>query len=263
MVTGMATFRRHFAGYEDAFVVIGGAACDEWFTRVGGRFRATKDIDMVLVLDATQPRFFAHFWDFIKSGRYEVGQRSDGERTFFRFQKPADPEYPKMIELLSTAPMEIDPFPGQQIVPIPAGEDVSSLSAILMDPVYYQFIMSQRELVDGLPLIKPAGLIVLKAKAWLDLTRRRAEGDKAVKDDDVNKHRTDVFRLTAILPVGETLAVPAPIAADLASFTVSFPLSSAEWPAIRQSLQTGGIGMAANDLIRTFRFFFTLPEANV
>ena len=35
MVTGMETFKRHFAGFEDSFVVIGGAACDEWFTRAG------------------------------------------------------------------------------------------------------------------------------------------------------------------------------------------------------------------------------------
>lgn len=53
MVTGMDTFRAHFAGFEDSFVLIGGAACDAWFTRFGGRFRATKDIDMVLVLNSS------------------------------------------------------------------------------------------------------------------------------------------------------------------------------------------------------------------
>lgn len=61
MVTGMERFRQHFAGYGDAFVVIGGAACDAWFTQAGARFRTTKDIDMVLVLEAVQPGFVRHF----------------------------------------------------------------------------------------------------------------------------------------------------------------------------------------------------------
>ena len=47
MVTGMETFKHHFIGFEDSFLLIGGAACDAWFTSCGGRFRATKDIDMV------------------------------------------------------------------------------------------------------------------------------------------------------------------------------------------------------------------------
>lgn len=34
MVTGMETFKQYFAGFEDSFVLIGGAACDAWFTRV-------------------------------------------------------------------------------------------------------------------------------------------------------------------------------------------------------------------------------------
>jgi hypothetical protein len=251
MVTGMETFRRHFAGFEDSFVLIGGAACDEWFTRSGGRFRATRDIDMVLVLDAVQTSFFPHFWTFIKNGGYEIGQRADGDRTYFRFLNPTKRDYPKMVELLSTAPMEIEPFPGQHIVPISAGEDLSSLSAILM---------GQRDIVSGLPLIKPGGLIVLKARAWLDLTRRRAAGETTVKEDDVNKHRSDVFRLAAILPVDEHLELPEDIAEDLRAFLSAFPATSLGWRAISQSLENSGIRMAPPNLLGILKTYFHIAR---
>ncbi|HBL18288.1 MAG TPA: hypothetical protein DD417_16430 [Elusimicrobia bacterium] len=252
----MDAFRRHFAGFTDSFVLIGGAACDEWFTRFGGRFRATGDIDMVLVLEASPARFFPHFWKFIKAGGYEVGQRADGERTFYRFLKPAAPDHPKVIELFSAARLDADPFPGSKIIPIHSGEDASSLSAILMDPDYYGFIMSQREMCNGLPLIKPAGLLALKARAWLDLAHRRASGDATVKVDDVSKHRSDVFRLAAILPVGERLVLPVSISADLHGFLEAFPAASPEWTAITQSLRNSGIRMTPAELLDILRNCF-------
>lgn len=260
MVKGMPIFRKHFAGYEDAFVLIGGVACDEWFARYGREFRPTLDFDMVLVLEATGPKFFRHFWSFIEQGRYSSCRRADGEKVYFRFEKPAGTEYPVLIELFSPVPLQIDPFPGQRIVPIPAGEDVYSLSAILMDSDYYRFVMDQRDQVEGLPLIKPAGLIVLKAKAWLDMSKRRAEGDKSVDEDDVKKHRADVFRLASILPVGESVQLPMALAVDLGRFLAAFPATSPEWPAILQSLRSKGIRMPADDLLRVLRDHFGIPD---
>ena len=260
MVAGMDAFRRHFAGFEDSFVVIGGAACDEWFTYYQGRFRATKDIDMVLILEARRPGFFARFWDFIRAGAYRVGQRADGRSTFFRFIEPATPDYPKMIEVFSSAPIEVDVPPGQTVVPVPAGEEASSLSAILMDPDYYRFVLDQRDVVDGLPLIRPSGLIPLKARAWLDLTRRREAGDASVKQGDIDKHRSDVFRLATLLPVGETLPVPATIAEDIRSFLRAFPATSREWAAISASLASTGIRMAPTDLIGLIERFETVSK---
>ncbi len=256
MVIGMDIFRRHFAGFEDAYFVIGGAACDEWFTHYQGRFRATKDIDMVLVLEARHPGFFVRFWDFIRAGAYRVGQRSDGRSTFFRFLEPATPGYPKMIEVFSSAPMEVDIPPGQTIVPIPAGEEASSLSAILMDPDYYGFVLGQRQVLNGLPVIRPPGLIALKSRAWLDLSRRRADGDASVKAGDINKHRSDVFRLATLLPVGESLSVHAVIAEDIRSFLRASPATSGEWEPILASLAATGIRMSPADLIGLIERFF-------
>ncbi len=36
MVRGVEKFRAHFRDYEGSFILIGGAACDEWFSDAGG-----------------------------------------------------------------------------------------------------------------------------------------------------------------------------------------------------------------------------------
>lgn len=46
MVRGLDTFRDFFAGFENQYVLIGGAACDILFSNNEGQFRATRDIDI-------------------------------------------------------------------------------------------------------------------------------------------------------------------------------------------------------------------------
>ena len=45
MVTGINTFKEYFAGYENQYVLIGGAACDIIFSNNNASFRATRDLD--------------------------------------------------------------------------------------------------------------------------------------------------------------------------------------------------------------------------
>ena len=134
MVIGMDRFREHFRGFENAYVLIGGAACDAWMSRSGLPFRKTKDLDIVLVIEAIDPAFVARFKEFVAAGRYQVRQRQEtGRREFYRFQKPAEEGYPSMLELFSRAPADLDLGPDQQVVPVPVEASVASLSAILMD----------------------------------------------------------------------------------------------------------------------------------
>ena len=51
MVTGIDKFREYFAGHEDQYAIIGGAACDLLLDAAGIQFRVTKDIDMVLCVE--------------------------------------------------------------------------------------------------------------------------------------------------------------------------------------------------------------------
>ena len=57
MVTGIDKFQKYFAGHEDHYAIIGGAACDLLFDEVGLDFRATKDIDMVLCVEVVDAAF--------------------------------------------------------------------------------------------------------------------------------------------------------------------------------------------------------------
>lgn len=52
MVRGLDTFREYFKGFEEQYVLIGGAACDILFESNEGQFRATRDLDMVLIVEA-------------------------------------------------------------------------------------------------------------------------------------------------------------------------------------------------------------------
>lgn len=52
MVEGLKKFTKHFEGLEDAYVLIGGAACDMWLAERALPFRATKDLDVVIIIEA-------------------------------------------------------------------------------------------------------------------------------------------------------------------------------------------------------------------
>ena len=91
MVRGLEVFREYFAGHADQFVLIGGTAATLAMEAAGLEFRATKDLDIVLHIEALSSEFGAVFWRFIEAGRYEIRQASDtGKPIFYRFQKPAD-----------------------------------------------------------------------------------------------------------------------------------------------------------------------------
>lgn len=52
MVTGIESFKEWFKGNESQYAIIGGTACDILMTEEGLDFRATKDIDLVLIIEA-------------------------------------------------------------------------------------------------------------------------------------------------------------------------------------------------------------------
>ena len=79
MVAGLLKFKDYFKEYADSYVLIGGAACDILFTGNESEFRATRDLDMVLIVEALTPEFADIFWDFIKDGDYRHINGSNGK----------------------------------------------------------------------------------------------------------------------------------------------------------------------------------------
>lgn len=236
MVAGLKHFAEYFKRFDDSLVLIGGAACDLWMGALELRFRATKDLDVVVIVDTVSPEFISAFWDFIREGKYATHQQSNERPNFYRFEDPEHTAHPKRIELLTRNALDL-PLDAR-FTPIPAGQDLSSLSAILMDGSYYDFVLSSRTTINGVPTVAVQCLILLKAKAYLDLKRRRDGGDQSVKGDDVRKHRNDVFALAQTLTPDDRYALPEDLKNDLKSFLESLPEDSGDWNAIKQSVQT-------------------------
>ena len=122
MVNGLQTFQRHFAAFQDAYLLIGGCACDIHFEAFDLPFRTTKDLDIVLCVEALSDDFLRTFWQFVRQGGYETRLRGSGGRQFYRFAKPAQPDYPYMLELFSRQPgglslaedVHLTPFGGKR-----------------------------------------------------------------------------------------------------------------------------------------------------
>jgi hypothetical protein len=88
MVTGLDIFRAHFRNYADRYVLIGAAACDIAMTSAGLEFRATKDLDIVLCIEAMDGEFVQAFWEFVRSGGYQVQEKSTGPDAVGPFKNP-------------------------------------------------------------------------------------------------------------------------------------------------------------------------------
>lgn len=261
MVKGLDRFRERFREFEHAFTLIGGAACHEWFTALGLPFRATKDLDIVLIIEVLDRAFVGALRNFIREGEYEIRQRTEESPILYRFAKPKNESFPFMLELFSRKPDGIRLEDGQEIVPIPAGTDPHSLSALLLDNDYYQLIKTHKEVHDGLPFADATALIPLKAHAWLNLTKRRASGAE-VDSRIIAKHKNDLFRLAATLPGKAGPEIAQTIKDDLILFLAAFPEISEQWPAILASLkETFGGGTRPAALRSAIQIFFRLPPA--
>jgi hypothetical protein len=227
VVTGLDRFAEHFAGYADRYVLIGGAATFVALDAAALDFRVTKDLDIVLCLEALDVDFARVFWSFIRGGGYEIAEKNTGGPVLYRFSNPRDTTYPEMIELLARAPDLIIPPADWHLAPIPISGDVSSLSAILIDDDYYHLVMEGRRNDAGVTVLAPTHLIPLKARAWLDLTERRASG-KPVQSGEIKKHRNDVVRLSQLIPPDERVSLPGRIKTDLADFIAQALLDGPE-----------------------------------
>lgn len=229
MVVGLDKFKEFFRAFNDEFVVIGGAACNVILEDSEIEPRATDDIDMILIVDKMTPEFGRRFWQFIAEGNYQTRERKRGEGKdpvpeLFRFIKP-NPGYPVRIELLSTRPEILGEPTGFHLTPIPAGEDISSLSAIIMDPDCYEFTIANNIVEDGLRVASPVSLICLKVRAFLNLTEEK-KSNPNVRSKDIKKHRDDVFKLMlATFNPESRVSVPETIKVSLLRFVETMEAS--------------------------------------
>jgi len=254
MIRGLDKFREHFSDFNDHYVLIGGAASDLVMEAAGVKFRATKDLDIVLCIEVLDSSFAEAFWTFVKAGGYQNQQKSMDRKIFYRFDEPEDENYPFMLELFSRNPDALVLGDDSDLTPIPIDEDISSLSAILLDGDYYQFLHQNKVEIDGVQVVNEVCLIPLKAKAWLDLSERKAAGER-VDSRNIKKHKNDVFRLFQILSPGLRVGLPDTISTDMENFLQA----TSKQPDL--PLKNFGLeGLEIMDVVGTLREVYELPE---
>lgn len=218
MVKGLDIFRKYFEEYENQYVLIGGVACDVVFESNDTSFRATRDLDMVLVVEVLTPEFGEKFWTFIQDGGYRNKATNGAKPQFYRFDKPENICYPKMIELFCRSDFELREMSG--ITPIHIDDTVSSLSAILLNDDYYKVLLDGKVVINGLSVLRPEYLILFKAKAYLDLKQKK-ENNGTGDSNDIKKHKKDVLRIVSELMLEKITSVPASVKEDIDIFIMS------------------------------------------
>ena len=95
MVRGLDLLRERMKPHEGSIVLIGGAACDDWFSRQSLQFRATQDLDIVLIVELLGAEAVNTLRRFIRDGQYETRARSNGKPELYRFADPKTHVSPK------------------------------------------------------------------------------------------------------------------------------------------------------------------------
>ena len=217
MIRGIEKFREYFERFSDYYVIIGGTACDALMDEAGIDFRATKDIDIVLLIEEINPDFAQRIWDFIKAGNYQNLEKSSGSKQYYRFMKPEKDDFPYMIELFTRKPDLMQKSIDSKFTPLHFEEDISSLSAILLDEDYYNLLKSNKIVIEEISVAGAESLILLKAKAFIDLSKRKEEG-YSIDSKDIKKHRNDVLRLSQLLSQDQRITITDKLRSDFSEF---------------------------------------------
>lgn len=217
MVYGLDKFKEYFEDFTDQYVFIGGTACDILLRDAGASFRGTKDLDVVLIIEALNVSFGERFWKFIEDGGYVNRQKSSGKEQFYRFENPTKNGFPIMVELFSRKTKEVVLNFNSHFVPIHIDESIISLSAILLNDVYYETLIGGKIITDGFSVLNIETIILFKIKAWLDLKSRKLEGAE-IDGKNIKKHKNDIFRLLEHILPSSTMKVHSSIERDVKDF---------------------------------------------
>lgn len=216
MVKGIDVFRRYFHDFTGQYVLIGGTACDIIMGSRNIDFRATKDLDIVLIIEVLSQSFTDTFIGFINDGNYKHINKGTGKSQFYRFYNPDNDSFPYMIELFSRKPGYLKSIE-TRIAPIHVNDETMSLSAILLDDHYYELLRNGVVDIDGVSVLNIKTLILYKIKAWLDLSERRRKGE-SVDSKNIRKHRNDVLRLIANLDPEQHMEIQESVKKDVDVF---------------------------------------------
>lgn len=193
--------------YTEEYILIGGNACALNFRNIEAEFRATVDLDIVLITESTNDAFYTHFWEYIREHGYEgkVFRGSNTGGCSYRFTLPEEkrkPELPVQIELFSRKPEYFDSKlsePGKEhITLLEAGDKISNLSAILLDDEVYDFIRASKITLENISTVNMECLFGLKSVAWH--SNQKLFDENEINDiNTVLKHPQDMISIVSVM----------------------------------------------------------------
>ncbi len=216
-VEGLQEFQQHMQEVAGSYALIGGTACDILLAEAGLPFRMTHDFDVVIVADDRLPQTAEAIWTLVRDGGYRCGWGEGKGSCFYRFTEPKRPGYPHMIELFAKCPDFLKGREGIDVAPIHVDENISSLSAILLDDAYYSLFLQGIRTVGGVSVLGTEYIVPFKAKAYLDLKARREAGEN-VDSRKVKKHKRDALRLAQLLGESEGVDLGGELKDDMLAF---------------------------------------------
>jgi len=188
---GLSHFQNYCKDLDDNYVIVGGFATLMLLDReLEGHGKATFDIDLVLLTN-NSIEMSQRIKQYIKDGDYTIQIGEKNQYRYYRFIKPQKENFAKEIELFASNENDLALEDSQRIIPIDPEEGLYSLSAIMLDPEYFEMIKNNVDKSVKAPCTNTQATIMLKMSAFCDLRDRN--------DRKWKKHRRDILKLALLL----------------------------------------------------------------
>lgn len=208
---GLSHFQEYCKEFDEHYVVVGGFATvmllDEELGE--GHGKATFDIDLVLLTN-NSVELSQRIKQYITDGKYDIQVGEKDRYKYYRFNNPKEENFAKEIELFASNENKLELDDKQRILPIDPEEGLYSLSAIMLDPEYFEMIKSNINKSTEAPCTNTQATIMLKMSAFYDLKKR--------EDNKWKKHRRDILKLSLLLTGEEEIKLIGRMKEDFDSF---------------------------------------------
>lgn len=208
---GLGHFQEYCKEFDEQYVVVGGFATvmllDEELGE--GHGKATFDIDLVLLTN-NSVELAQKIKQYITDGKYDIQVGEKDQYKYYRFNNPKEENFAKEIEIFASNENELKLDDGQRILPIDPEEGLYSLSAIMLDPEYFEMIKNNVNKSTEAPCTNTQATIMLKMSAFYDLKKK--------EDNKWKKHRRDILKLSLLLTGEEEIKLIGRMKEDFDSF---------------------------------------------
>jgi hypothetical protein len=260
-MVGIDKIREYFGNFNANYVIIGGTACNLNLEDADLQGRATKDVDIILVSEAISTEYVRQFWAFIKAGGYKpckINSTDKTKRGYYRFIEPAETSFPAYIELFSRVSDKIWIPKDVHLAHIDTDEEyLTGFSVILMDSDYYNYAVKHSREIRGIQVLDKEALVILKIRAYLNNKKRKEEGYK-IHQDDVDKHKKDIYRLSFLFSGEERYDVPNNIKTDFKNFLVELQSDPISTKAIAKAMGVAEVLMT--EFVQKIEIMFQLKQ---